>query len=522
LRAALNRWRFAFLCFVVAYAVILLLNLTNMPMQWDEVIHLNGGSFLYWGLYDKFVHNAFYPPLFDSITFVFFKLFGVSLFVARLVPLAFSILSLWAVFELAYHLYGGKAALLSAVFLGIMPGYFWLSRIALLETMLVFFITVAILLFYRWLSTRQDKLLVLCGLAVGLGFLTKYQMIVAGIIMVASILFLARNQIKLVLKKFTLTIATAVAVIIPWTIIAYEVYANQIFRQWLYALQIGNPERSIYSERFPLPIFYFIEMVWPYDNVHPISIFLYIAGLAGLGFLAWRHKKEDKFVLIWFVSVFIFFTIIANKQWRYVLPLFPALAISTAVGLLALYGKIQDAWKKQINIGRKRLIQAAAGLLIGSTAGAMAYSINDTYNGVAEFDIKIEIERATNYALTNMEYNKSIMVLCPFNFLSRDMVRFYLWKDGDNVIPVFQYPRLPVDTYTPEFNINELIQQCKQYNVQYLFTYEHGGTVPYYNTTLNLQQIYEQLYASGNFTHITDEQTFGTNPRRIFILNFTG
>jgi hypothetical protein len=102
------------------------------------------------------------------------------------------------------------------------------------------------------------------------------------------------------------------------------------------------------------------------------------------------------------------------------------------------------------------------------------------------------------------------------------MVRFYLWADGDNKILVLQYPRLPVDSYTPNFNITELIDICSHANVKYLFTYEFGGTVPYFNTTLNLQQIYMQLYASGNFSKISDEATFGTNPRRIFILTFLG
>ena len=102
------------------------------------------------------------------------------------------------------------------------------------------------------------------------------------------------------------------------------------------------------------------------------------------------------------------------------------------------------------------------------------------------------------------------------------MVRFYLWEDGDNVVPVFQYPRQAVDAYAPNFNITELIHLCKAYKVQWLFTYEYGGTVPYYNSTLNLQQIYTQLYESGNFTHISDNATFGENPRRIFILEFIG
>ncbi len=522
-RAALNRWRLAFAGFAIVYTIILLLNLTRWPIQWDEVIHLNSGNFLYWGLYDKFVLNAFYPPLFDGTIFLSFEALGVSLFAARIIPLIFSILALWLVFELANSMYGGKTALLSVVLLSAMPGYFWLSQSALTESSLVFFVTASLLFFYRWLTTRKDKMLVFTGLAVGLGCLAKYQMIVAGIILVISILFLARNQLKAVFKRFSITIVTAVLVVIPWIVIAYQIYASHLLEQWLYALQVGNPERSIYSERFPAPIFYFIDMVWPYDTVHPISIFIYIAGLAGLAFLAWRRKPQDKYVLIWFAVIFVFFTLIANKSWRYVLPLFPALAIAAAVAFTAVYGRIQRSWKNtQTGKNRRLLAKAAAGLLIVALAGSVAYSINDAYSYVSSYNIDIEIRQATDYAHANMDFNKSIMILCPFDLLNREMVRFYLWADGDNLVPVFQYPRQAVDAYTPNFNVSELIQQCRQYKVQWLFTYEYGGTVPYYNSTLNLQQIYMQLYESGNFTHIADNATFGENPRRIFLLEFLG
>ena len=459
----------------------------------------------------------------DTLTFVSFNLFGVSLFAARLVPVVFSILSLLMIFELAYSMYDGKTALLATVLLGVMPAYFWLSGLSLLETMLIFFTTASLLFFYQWLKTRQDRMLLFSGLALGLGFLTKYQMIVTALIFLLDILFLARNQLKFAFKKFTITIASAVLVVIPWIVIAYEVYASQIFSQWVYALQVGNPERSIYSSRFPMPIFYLIEIVWPYDVFHPVSLFVYVAGLAGLGYLAWRHKREDKFILIWFATIYVFFTLIANKEWRYVTPLFPAIAISAAVGFFSLYGKLVKTWRSSLNnVNRQRLVKVSTALLIAVMAGSIAYSVSDTYDYVSKYDITIDIKGATDYAFHNMDFNKSIMVLCPFNFFSREMVRFYLWADGDNLIPVFQYPRMPVDTYTPTFNLTEFIRICEITQVQFVFTYEYGGTVPYFNTTLNLQQIYQQLYASGNFTHISDNATFGENPRRIFVLQFIG
>ncbi len=523
LKAALcNKWRVAFLAFALAYTVTLLLNLVNTPMQWDEVVHLDGGLYLSWGLFDKFVNNAFYPPLYDTLTFLFLKGLGISLFSARLVPAIFSILSLWVVFELVYRMYDGKTALLASILLGIMPAYFWLSRMALLETMLVFFTTLSLYFFYRWLEKRGDKWLVFCGLTIGFGLLTKYQMLVAGIIMIISILFLMRGQLKRAFTRFGLTIVSAFIVVSPWIVIAYRVYADRIFSQWLYALQVGNPERLIYSERYPTPVYYLIEMVWPYSTFHPISIFLYVIAFLGLGLLAWRRNKADKYTLIWFITIYVFFTIISNKEWRYVMPLFPALAISAAVLIVFVFSKAQTAWRNPLNIKRARAIKVAAGVFVVLIAGSMAYSVSETYALVERNTFEIDIEGATHYALAHMSENQSIMILCPFNFFSQDMVKFYLWEDGDNQIQTYQYPTLPVDTYTPNFNVTELIAQCKQYNVKFIFTYELGGTVPYYNTTLNLQQVYEQLYASGNFSHISDEATFGANPRRIFILTFLG
>jgi hypothetical protein len=189
---------------------------------------------------------------------------------------------------------------------------------------------------------------------------------------------------------------------------------------------------------------------------------------------------------------------------------------------LFVYAKAESTWKWNISVNKRRAAKCAAGLLIAFLAVATAYSVNDSYYIVGKYDIQINIKDATAYAIAHNNANQSIMVLCPFNFFSQDMVNFYLWADGTTQIRTYQYPQQPVDTYTPRFNITEFISICKQNNVKYVFTYENGGTVPYFNTTLNLQQIYMQLYASNNFSKISPEETFGSNPRRIFILDFTG
>jgi 4-amino-4-deoxy-L-arabinose transferase-like glycosyltransferase len=539
LKTKFNKWRLAFLVFAVIYVYFLIVNLSYMSIQWDEANHLNGGLLLLRGQSQSYLESSsFYPPLFDMVTTGFFAVLGVNILSARLVAVFFSLLSLWVVFEFANRLYGPKIALLSTILLGIMPGYVWLSRMALIETMLVFFFTVSMFCFFLWLQGRQNKFLILSGLALGLGVLTKYQMVIAGIVMIASIVVLGRGYLEKLFSKFTLLIVTATAVVIPWIFLAYQIYASGMLNQWLYALQIGNPDKLVYSMRFgpfATPVFYLIEMTWPYNDAHPISLLLYALGLAGLGLMAWRRKPEDKYLLVWFGVVYVFFTVIANKQWRYVLPIFPVLALS---GSNLIISALEEAKKtlniQQISLSKKRKTQVVAGFLIVLTLVGAIYSIYDAYSWVAKDQVRIPIEEATKYAANNIRPDESIMIICAQNFFSQDIARFYLHSDDTKHNAVWQYPEVPVDAFTPNFNITELIGLCKEHNVKYVFTYEYGGDVPYFNTTLNLMEIYMQLYASGKFAYLSGNSlmedltreglipAFGTNPRRIFVLTFLG
>ena len=111
----------------------------------------------------------------------------------------------------------------------------------------------------------------------------------------------------------------------------------------------------------------------------------------------WRHCKADKYTLIWFASVFIFFSLITNKEWRYVLPLFPTLAIASSVLILFGYSKL-NAWRKQAPVSKQTQRKMVVGLFVVLIAGAMAYSVYDAYTVTAYFDITIQLEPATVYA----------------------------------------------------------------------------------------------------------------------------
>jgi uncharacterized membrane protein len=494
-----------------------------MSIQWDEIPHLYGGLLLARGQFQGYVATyGYYPPVYDLLTTVFFQVFGVSAAAGRLVAVLFSLLSVWIVFEFANRTYGPKIGLLASILLGVMPGFFWVSRIAMLETALIFFFSLALFFFFSWMRFSQNKMLILCGLALGVGFLAKYQILVAGLVMIAAILVLSWKKLRFRFTKFLLLPLIAILVVIPWILVLYQINGLGKFGELLYVVQEGGEDRAVYSERFPFPIFYLIEMTWPFNDipVHPISLPLYTVGLCGLALWAYRRRTEDKFFLLWFIVVYVFFTLIPNKQWRYVTPLFPVLAISAASFIFFIYGKIGAAWKSgQARLSKHRVRQVAAALFIVLVASAIFYSSYDAYQMIARDQIHIPIEETANYLASHMSLNESAVIVCAFNLFNKDMLQFYL---PANMSPyqIWQYPDLPVDAFTPNFNITEFVSLCEQRNVKYVILYDYGANSRFFNTTLTYSNVTYLLYTSGRFGFTGDEPFFGDMPHRTFLVGF--
>ena len=492
-----------------------------MSLQWDEMPHLNGALLLTRGQTQNYLTTyGYYPPVYDLVTVGNYQLFGVSAASGRLAAVTFSLLSIWVIFEFANQAYGPKIALLSSIMLGVMPGFFWLSRVAMLETVLIFFFSIVMLFFLSWIKMNGNKALVLTCLFLGVGFLAKYQVAIAGLVMIISLPLFFRDKFRIKFAKFLLIPIIAVAVIVPWLLVLYGANGSADIRELLYVLQAGHEDRTQYSARFPAPVFYFIEMTWPFSDipVHPVSLPLYILGLSGLVLWAWRRKPEDKLFLTWFVVVFVFFTLIPNKQWRYVTPLFPVLAISAASLVLFGYSKITEARAK---VSKKRLLQAAGILLVSLTIFSVAYSGYDAYQMVARDQIHIPVEEVGNFVAANVNENESVVILLPFNMFDQDMLRFYL-PATFRQSQVWQYPELAVDAYKPSFNITEFIGLCQQKNTKLVFFYNYGANIPFFNTTLTLQDISYDLYRSGRFSLDMNGTRLGVAPNAIYYTTFLG
>ncbi|NLF87189.1 phospholipid carrier-dependent glycosyltransferase [Candidatus Bathyarchaeota archaeon] len=525
-----NKYYLALLAFLVVFVASSTYMLGYMSLQWDEMPHLFGATLLSRGdTWNYMTTYAYYPPIFDLVTTGYFAVFGVSDVAGRMVAVTFAVLGIWLLFEFTKRVYGQRNALLTAVLLGTMPGFFWLSRVTMLETMLVFFFTLVMFAFYTWLNKPEsNRALILSGLALAIGVLAKYQIVVAALAMLLSILFLSRRHLKGKLIKLAVIGIIVLAVVAPWFYAIYHYNGMTKFETIQYVMNEGGQDRPAYSNRFqPLPVFYLIEMTWPFNDitVHPISLPIFVLGLAGLGLFAYRRKKQDIFLLTWFLVIYVFFTLISNRQWRYVTPLFPIMAISAASFIMFLYGKVERWRPPQMRIKQSTLKKTASAFAIALIIGAVGYSGYNAYEMTERDQINIPVKEATAYLAANLGVNESAVLVCSYNLISQDMFRFYLaanmsWNQ------IWQYPALPVDAFTPDFDIVEFVQLCREQNVKYIILYDYGVNAEFFNTTLDYTQVREQIAQTKLFGDPNDQpfwgDYYGWYGYRIFLVRFIG
>ena len=493
-----------------------------MSLQWDEMPHLYGGLLLTHGQTQLYLTTyGYYPPLFDLITTGYMQIFGLTSVAGRLVSVTFSLLALWAVFELCNKMYGPKNALLAGILLGTMPGFFWVSRITMLETILLFFFTALMFVFYSWITKNSNKALLFSGVALGIGILAKYEMAVAAVAMAVSVLLLCRKKLKISSIKLIVVLVIAVLVVAPWFFMVYQLNGQTKFQTITYVMQSGAENRPTYSNRFFSPVFYLIELTWPFNDipVNPISLPIMILGLCGLALFAYRRKNQDIFLLTWFLVIYVFFSVIPNRQWRYVDSVFPILAISAAGFVMFLYGKIH-AWKpkpQDLSLIRYKKLLAAAFIVIIATV--VVYSSYNAYEMTARDQIDIPIAETTAYLASHMSQNQSAVLVCAFNLVDQDMFRFYL-PSNMSEYQIWQYPDQAVDAFTPNFNVTEFLSLCQERNVKYLILYDYGVNTPFYNSTLTYHEVLQMLYNTHQFGVPTDQPFFGDMPHRLFLIRF--
>src|SRR3989344_9651330 len=145
----------------VGYVDYVSSQLQTTPLQWFESLP--------WWSHLSF-HDA--PPLVFLIQFIFFTLFGVSTFVAKLPFALAGVGAVVILYLLARRLYDADVAFVASMALAVSSYHVWASRVGYLEIVALFFILLTLYCFVRVLT--DTRWWWVFGVSLGLALLVKY------------------------------------------------------------------------------------------------------------------------------------------------------------------------------------------------------------------------------------------------------------------------------------------------------------------------------------------------------------
>jgi len=273
------------------------------------------------------IKNVIYmekPPLVSWATAIFFKIFGENDFSARF----FVALCAWGCILLVYfmgrHFRDEKAGLYSAMLLTISLLPFILGHLNILDIPLTFFVSLALWFGYLALQNKSPKyFLYLFYFACALAFLTKGLIGVVFPFGILIIWLIWASRWRQILMFFSpIGILIFLAVVCPWLIMAQR--ENPDFL-WFFFVREHFLRFTTKMHRKEAPFYYYLPIV--------------IGGLIPWLFYlikAWKNKyikeslfnsDENKFLIVWFLLIFIFYTVSSSKLIPYIAPVFLPLVL---------------------------------------------------------------------------------------------------------------------------------------------------------------------------------------------------
>ncbi len=266
------------------------------------------------------------PPLFFWLVNLSIFFLGEDSELANRLPSALSgFFTMVITFLFGKRLFNGRVGFLSALILSTCFLFPQLSRWMMMDSLFTLFFLLSLFSFYRGYEDieGQQKYYMLAGFFIGWGLMTKGPAIYLSILIFLFYSFIQKKPKKVwnrdLLYSFIISLAVVSIWLIPACWIGGEVYRDKI----LFEQNIGRlagDGRHFHPQSI---LFYFIR--FPLEFI-PWTVFLPVAFVWGLRNEE-TNEKAFQFLFVWFVTVFVFFTLSKGKKDNYILPLYPAAAL---------------------------------------------------------------------------------------------------------------------------------------------------------------------------------------------------
>ncbi|HLG13522.1 MAG TPA: glycosyltransferase family 39 protein [Blastocatellia bacterium] len=303
------------------------------PPSWDPSDHISAGYDYYrtlahldfHGFYRELVAEPrYYAPLVHIATAAIFLVFGASRLSgigANLISLALLLASVSWIFRRLYS--RGESSRLSSVLPALLVACYhfpaWLLHDAFLDYPLMALVAASFALLIRADDFRNRRYALAFGAVAGLGALTKQTF---PFFFILPALYVAARVIRSRDSRAILNLALAAIVTAGIAAVWYAPHFNDVIAIYRtnQIAALNENEAPMFS--FRSNIFYFHTLIGTQTQL-PFGL-LFIAGL--ISSLA-RRRRESVMLYLWLLSGLLAFTLVANKDVRYTVPVLPAAAL---------------------------------------------------------------------------------------------------------------------------------------------------------------------------------------------------
>jgi hypothetical protein len=348
--------------------------------------------------------------LYQELVAVVYFFFGVTDVAARLVSVVFSVGTVLVAFELARTLYGRRLAYVAALGVALSGYGVMLGRLALLDSTLTFFFTLALLAFAKWLRTGSRAWL-LCFAATA--SLTIQAKVTGVLVLVIALLYLLVSRELSRLQRRDFLQGTLVFMLFMIPVFIQAIVNSHQFFQFLHdsSARVTNVSWHYYLDKLG------------HFNGYPLLVVWALGILVALR----SRRTGDRLLLVSVVVLGVFFQTYPLKAFNYLLPLIPVLSILGARGVCWVASELFGGPSTDVEFrnGRRRRTSAVAP--IAASVALVAISIVPAVRATQR-DSFFGLREAAKWLDQNTPPNTGVMTLSKGS--AQYALSFYAKRDA--------------------------------------------------------------------------------------------
>ena len=311
---------------------------TGSLSTWDEAVYANvSGNIVETGdwlimheggkpWFDK-------PPLYMWCTAFFYNIFGINEFSVRLTSGLFGVAIVLLVYIFAKKIGNINTAILAALILLASPHYLHFAKMGMLDVAVTFFITLMIYLF--WMGQDRPSYLFWSGIVLLFAYLTKGFAAILGPAIIFLYCLFSGNLKLLINRKFVFGISISLLMIVVWHLAQYAsggtgaidgYFGFHLLRRTMTSLDGHTGGLNFYQKVI-------------FNKNKPWGVVFYGSMMYMLWLIIKDKDKRAILVVLWVAVVFTVYSVVRTKLHWYIMPLYPALAIASAIALEKFFRK---------------------------------------------------------------------------------------------------------------------------------------------------------------------------------------